>query len=145
MTKPKNMTPDQELAWKEAQRQRRTRPDQIAKTKQRQKDWYENKGGREKVIAKTKASRETNEGRVKRNEADRIRLASNVALREAAKKRQDEWRASEAGGEKSRLKARKYYEKTSDEIKNRRKDSRRFDAFMRQMEREAAENEVASC
>lgn len=130
MSKPKNLTPEQEAAWKEKQRLRRSSPEYVAKAKIRSRRWYEKEGVKEQVVAKTSERRADPQYRAHRNELERSRLASDQSLRTKASARQKAWAATPEGEEKSRLKSLRYYQSRADIIKEKRRLQRQFDRFM---------------
>ena len=129
MSKPKNMTPEQEAEWKERQRLRRSSPEYKAKAAIRSRRYYEKPGQKEAIIAKTRAFRSTEEGRLHRNALERAALAANPENIEKARIRQKEWQATERGRALNCEKTKRYYRKKRVEAD--------FEAFMATLESEA--------
>lgn len=136
MSKPKNMTPDQEAAWKEKERQRRSSPEYKAKQKARSRRWYD-QGGKEKTVSNIAQKRKDLAFVDAERAAERRRVAENPFRKQKAQENQKQWRSTEVGSKKNCAKAMRYYERNAEEIKERRKGNRRYDAFMRTIEEEA--------
>jgi hypothetical protein len=128
MTKPKNMTPEQEAAWVEKERARRASPEYKAKAAIRARRFYEKPGQKEKIVAKTREFRETNGGKRHRNALERARLASSEKLQAKAAERQRRWQATEDGKIKNRAKSARYADR-----------QREYEHFLSTLEQEGAE------
>lgn len=132
MTKPKNMTPEQEAAWRAKQAERRSSPEAKAKQKARFDRWYAEQGGKEKIVSRTKAIRATPEGREKRNAYEREALANSQEKRDASVDRQRKWRESETGKLKNCEKTKRNYKK--------KKLDAEYDAFIASISDDAGED-----
>lgn len=126
MSKPKNMTPEQEAAWRERERLRRATPEWKAAAAARGRRWYEKGNNRERVIAANRAKRATAEGRADRNAKERAALATRDHLKEKARARLRAWASTEEGKQKNRAKAARHY-----------RLKREYEHFMAALEAEA--------
>lgn len=128
MSKPKNMTPEQEAEWREKERLRRASPEYKAKAAIRGRRFYEKPGQKDALVAKTRAARETPSGKQHRNALERVRVASSEELQAKASERQRRWQATPGGKLKNRAKTARYSER-----------KRQYEHFLSTLEQEGAE------
>lgn len=128
MSKPKNMTPEQEAAWKEKERLRRASPEYKAKAAIRSRRFYDKPGQKDAIVAKTRAIRETFAGKQHRNALERARVASSEELQAKSAERQRRWQATQDGKVKNRAKSARYVER-----------KRQYEHFLSTMDQEGAE------
>lgn len=126
MTKPKNMTPEQEIAWKERDRARRSTPEYKEKAAIRARRWYDSGENKQNLINKNASKRASKEGRDIRNAQERKRYQENAEVRQKSKDRLKEWQATEHGKELTRKKSARFAMK--------KKIDREYEAFMEDME-----------
>ena len=126
MSKPKNMTPEQEVAWKEKQRLRRSTAEYKAKAAVRARSWYERGDNKSILISKNNVLRSTAEGRAARNDGERSRYARSEEIRAKGAERQTAWRATDHGKALNRAKAARYAD--------RKRLDKEFDRFLANME-----------
>lgn len=130
MSKPKNMTAEQEAEWKERQRARRATPEYKAKAAVRARRYYEKPGQKDIIVAKTRSARAEDSGREHRNALERLSYAQKQEIREKARERLAAWQSTERGKELNRQKAKRHYVK-------KRIDAE-FSAFMANLEGDEA-------
>ena len=111
MTKPKNMTSEQEAIWKESERLRRSAPEYKEKCAIRSRRYYDKHGHKDIVIAKTKAARTAPGGKEHRNLLERERLQQSPELKDRSANRQKQWRSTPQGAQKNREKSARYAER----------------------------------
>ena len=127
MSKPKNMTPEQEAAWKAKQAARRATPEYKAKAAIRGRKYYD--ANKDEVISRTAARRETELGAAARIQEGLRRRASADAV-QVDRDRQRRWQATAGGREKNLEKVRRYQAANKEAIKDRRRLKAHFERFM---------------
>lgn len=125
MTKPKNMTPEEDAAWRKRISERQNTPEFKTKQRIRNHRFYAKPGSKDRIVAKTKLIRSTLEGRERRNERERALATKPENLKKAAE-RKTKWKSSERGQKLYRAQVERYW--------HRSKTDAEFEAFMSSME-----------
>lgn len=129
MAKPKNMTLEQDAAWRERDRARRSTPEYKEKAAIRARRWYERGENKQNLINKNASKRAAEEGRDKRNMQERKRYQESEEVREKSKSRLKDWQSTEHGKELTRKKSARFALK--------KKIDKEYDAFMEGMDGES--------
>lgn len=137
MSKPKNMTPEQEEAWYERERARKMEPAKRAARLDRQKKYRSTEHAKElQRIAQARHKKQ--EGYKERHNAYcRQRYANSEEIKEKERERGRSWCLTETGKQSKRASAKKYYENNADRVCLKLRTNREYDAFMSALEQEA--------